>query len=108
MFLLFRTHAWVPGYLGGRSRGAWAALLGPWGTSQGAPRGGVPAESLRPVGGRASCGFASKIMSILMLIFDRFGVDLGPLLEVIFGHVGTFFGPSWSRNRLRTVLSSKK
>ena len=82
--------------------------LGPWGTSQGAPRGGVPAESLRVVGRRAPLGFASKIMSILMSIFGRLGVHLGSLLGVIFGHVGAFFGPSWSRNRLRTDLSSKK
>ena len=43
-----------------------------------------------------------------MTIFGRFGVDLGSLLEVIFGHVGAFFGSSWFRNRLRTVLSSKQ
>ena len=51
--------------------------------------------------------FASKFMSILVSIFGRFGVDVGSLLGVIFGHVGAFFGPSWSQNRLRTVLSSK-
>ena len=44
----------------------------------------------------------------LGLVLGRFGVDLGPLLGVIFGHVGAFFGPSWSQNRLRTVLTSKK
>ena len=82
--------------------------LGPWGTSQGAPRGGVPAQSLRVTYGRASCGFASKIMTILMSIFGRLGVHLGSLLGVIFGHVGAFFGPSCSRNRLRIDLSSKK
>ena len=82
--------------------------LGPWGTSQGVPGGVVPAESLQPVGGCASRGFASKIMSILMSIFGRLGVHLGSLLGVIFGHVGAFFGPSWSRNRLRIDLSSKK
>ena len=52
--------------------------------------------------------FASKFMSILISLFGRFGVDLGSFLGVIFGHVGAFFDPSWSRNRLRTVLSSKK
>ena len=40
--------------------------------------------------------------------FGSFWVDLGSLLGVIFGHVGAFFGPSWSRNRLRIDLSSKK
>ena len=75
--------------------------LGPRGASRGLPGwGGVPAQCLRPVGRHAPLGFASKIMSILMSIFGRFGVDLGSLLGVIFGHVGTFFGSSWSRNRL--------
>ena len=82
--------------------------LGSWGASQVLPRGGVPAQRLRPTYGRAPLELASKIMSILMSIVGRFGVDLGSLLGVIFGHVGAFFGPSWSRNRLRTVLSSKK
>ena len=95
--------------------GAWEAGPGvpgplPWapGARPRGPRGGVPAESLRTVGGYASLGFASKIISMLMSIFGRFGVDLGYLLGVIFGHVGAFFGPSWPRNRLRTDLSSKK
>ena len=106
MFILCLERA--HGCLGGRSRGAWAAPPGPLGHVPGGPRGGVPAESLKPVGGCASCGFASKIMSILMSIFGRLGVHLGSLLGVIFGHVGAFFGPSWSRNRLRIDLSSKK
>ena len=82
--------------------------LGPWGASRGVPGGGVPAQCLRVNDRHAPLELASKIMSILMSIFGRFGVDLGSLLGVIFGHVGAFFGPSWSRNRLRTVLSSKK
>ena len=81
---------------------------GPLPLVPGGPRGGVPAESLRLVGRHASRGFASKIMSILMSIFGRLGVHLGSLLGVIFDHVGAFFGPSWSRNRLRIDLSSKK
>ena len=104
IFCLERAH----GCLGGRSRGAWAASPGLLGHVPGGPRGGVPAESLKPVGRRASLGFASKIISILMSIFGRLGVHLGSLLGVIFGHVGAFFGPSWSRNRLRIDLSSKK
>ena len=47
-------------------------------------------------------------MMILMSILGRYGVDLGSLLGVIFAPLGAFFGPSWSRNRLRTDLSSKK
>ena len=108
MFYVYRTRAWVPGCLGGRSREAWAASPGALGRIPGAPWGGVPAQCLRAVGRSAPLELASKIMSILMSIFGRFGVDLGSLLGVIFGHVGAFFGLSWSRKRLRTVLSSKK
>ena len=104
IFCLERAH----GCLGGRSRGAWAASPGLLGHVSGGPRGGVPAESLQIVGGYASRGFASKMMSILMSIFSRLGVHLGSLLGVIFGHVGAFFGQSWSRNRFRTVLFLKK
>ena len=83
---------------------AWGPLPG---VPEAPPWGGVPAQCLRVVGRRAPLELASKIMSILMSIFGRFGVDLGSLLGVIFGHVGAFFGPSWSRNRLRIDLSSK-
>ena len=86
-----------------------------WGASQELPGGGVPAPNykgqLGPIRATSGCRpfeFASKFMSILMSMFGRFGVDLEPLLGLIFDHVGAFFGPSWSRNRLRTVLSSKK
>ena len=87
--------------------GAWAASPGLLGRLPGAPRGGVPAESLQAVGGRASRGFASKIMTILMSIFGRLGVHLGSLLEVMLGSCWRFV-PSGSRTRLRTALSSKK
>ena len=43
-----------------------------------------------------------------MSIFARLGVDPGSLLGSCWGHVCVCFGPSWSRNRLRIVLSSKK
>ena len=85
--------------------------LGPWGASRGLPGGGPGPKLQGPISlnpGRGPFGFASKFMSILMSILGRFGLDLGPLLGVIFGDVGAFFGPSWSRNRLRTILSSKK
>ena len=69
----------VPGRLGGWSRGAWAASPGSLGHLPGLPgRGGVPAECLRPVGGNAPLEFASKFMSILMSIFGRLGLILGP------------------------------
>ena len=90
---MFRTRTWVPGR---RSRGAWAASPRLLGHVPAGPGRGVPAESLQPVGGHASRGFASKIISILMSIFGRLGVHLGSLLGVIFGHVVAFFGPSWS------------
>ena len=92
------------GCLGGRSRGAWAAPPGPLGHVPGGPRGGGPAESLQVVGGRASRGFASKIMSILMSIFGRLGVHLGSLLGVMLGSCWRLFRPKWvpdpSSNRL--------
>ena len=44
-------------------------------------------------------------MSFLMSIFDRLGVDLGSVLGVIFGRFGALVGPSWSQDRLRTVLN---
>ena len=105
MIFMFRTRTWVPGRAvpWGLGRLPWAPGAPPRGS-----QGGVTAESSRPTYGHASCGFASKIMSILMSIFGRLGVHLGSLLGVIFGHVGAFFGPSWSRNRLRIDLSSKK
>ena len=85
-----------------------------WGGSRGSLVG-VPAPNYKgqfrripPTSPPRPFKFASKFMSILMSIFGRFGVDLGSLLAVIFGQVGAFFDPSWSWNRLRTVLSSKK
>ena len=107
-FYVFRTRAWVPGGLGGRSRGAWAASPGLLGHLPEAPQGGSRAQTTRANLIPRAFKFAAKFMSILMSVFNSFGVDLGSLLGVIFGHVGAFFGPSWSRNRLRTVLSSKK
>ena len=96
------------GCLGGRSRGAWAASPGLLGRLPGAPGGGSRPQTTRPNPVYRPSELASKFMSILMSIFGRLGVDLGPLFRVISGHVGAFFGPSWSRNRLGTVLSSKK
>ena len=79
-------------------------LQGPRGASQ----GGVWAQCLKPNPGPALLVLASKLMTILMSIWGRLGVALGSLLGVTFAPLGAFFGPSWSRNRLRTVLSSKK
>ena len=81
--------------------------LGSWGASQGLPSGGSRAQTTRATSTCRPFEFASKFRSMLMSVFGRFGVDLGSLLGVIFGHVGAFFGPSWSRNRLRNDLSSK-
>ena len=67
--------------------------LGSWGASQGLPGGGPGPKlqgSIRVTSPPRPIGFASKFMSILMTIFGRFGLDLGSLLGVIFGHVGAF------------------
>ena len=67
---MFRTGTWVPGCLGGRSREAWAASSGSLGRIPGAPRGDVPAQCLRVVGGNAPLGFASKFIPILMYFWS--------------------------------------
>ena len=72
------------------------------------PGGGVPAQSLRTDPCPTPLVFASKFMSILMSVLGRFGLDLGSLLGVIFAPFGALVGLSWSQNRLRTILSSKK
>ena len=85
--------------------------LGSWGASQGLPGGGPKPKLQGSIPLTSTCRpleLASKFMLILVSIFGRFGLDLGSLLGVIFGHVGAFFDPSWSRNRLRIDLSSKK
>ena len=67
--------------------------LGPWGTSQGLPAGGPGPKLQGPIPVSFSCRpfeLASKLMSFLMSIFDRFGVDLGPLLGIIFGSLASF------------------
>ena len=97
--------AWVPGRA---IPGCLGCSPGPLGRVPGGSQVGFPAESLQAVGGYASCGFALKIMSILMSIFGRLGVDLGSVLGVIFGPFGTLVGQSWSQDRLRSVLTSKK
>ena len=96
--------AWVPGRAvpWGLGRLPWVPGVPPRGSL-----GGVPAQCLRAVGGRAPLEFASKIESILMSIFGRLGVVLGSVLGVIFGHFGALAVQSWSQSRLRTVLTSK-
>ena len=64
-----------------------------WGASQELPGGGPGPKLQGSLPVTFTCRpfeLASKFMSFLMSIFDRFGVDLGPLWEVIFGHVGAF------------------
>ena len=85
----------------------WAPGAHPRGSQGGVPAPNYKAQS-KPNHDPRPFEFASKLMLILMSIFGRFGVDLGLLLGVMFGHVGALFDASWSRNRLRTVLSSKK
>ena len=84
------------------------APLGPWGASWGLPGGGSRPKLLGSIHGQP-CWFSHRfLMSILMSMFDRLGVDLGFVLGVIFGHFGALVGQSWSQSRLRTILTSKK
>ena len=105
---MYRTRAWVPGCLAGRSRGVPGRL--PWalGRALGAPRERFPAQCLRPTYGHAPLGFASQIISMLMWKFCHLGSILGRSWESYWDHVAAFFIPSWSRTRLRTALSAKK
>ena len=97
--------AWVPGRAvpWGLGRLPWAPGAPPRGSQGGGPgpklQGSLPVTfTCRPF------EFVSTFMSILMSIFGRFGVDLGSLLGVIFGHVGAFCRPKLvqepSSNRL--------
>ena len=70
MIFMFRTRAWVPGCLGGRSRGAWAASPGSLGRLPGAPGGGFPIQTTRPSSPRRPLGFASKIVIKNDIAFD--------------------------------------
>ena len=105
MIFMLRTRAWVPG-----RAVPWCLGRLPW--APGAPpRGGSRPKLQGPIPTTSTCRpikSASKFRSILISFFCRFGVDLGSFLGVMFDHVGAFFGPSWSRNRLRINLSSKK
>ena len=94
--------AWVPG-----RAVPWCLDRLPW-IPGAPPGGGSRPQTTRTTSGTRTLEFVFKLMSILVSIFDRFGIDLGSLLGLILGHVGAFFGQSWSWNRLRTDLSSKK
>ena len=68
MIFVFRTRTWVPGCLGERSRGAWAASPGPLGRLPGAPWGGGPDPN----------SSAQKVASPLgfgIVFYDDFDVD---------------------------------
>ena len=87
--------------------GAWgralAAPAGPWGASQGALGGSRP-QTTRVTFPSRPFGFASTLMSILMSIWGRLGVDLGSLLGVMLGSFWRLFRPKLvsepSSNRL--------
>ena len=81
--------------------------LGPRGASQGLPGGGSRPNVCGPEPGEPPMVFASICMSILMSIFGRLGVDLGPLLGSCWGHFcvfsarvgpGTVFESSYLQN----------
>ena len=82
----------------------------PWvpGAPPGGSLGGVPGPMSSAQNWAALLVLASFFMTILTSIFDRLGVDLGSVLGVIFGRFGALVGQSWSQDRLRTVLTSKK
>ena len=82
--------------------------LGPWGASQGFPGEGFRPNVLGPERGEPSWFWHRFFVSILTSIFDRLGVDLGSVLGLISGRFGTLIGQSWSQDRLRTILTSKK
>ena len=58
-------------------------------------------------GTRTRMSFAGSALVLIQLLV-RLGVILGSVLGVIFAHVGALVGQSWSQDRLRTVLTSKK
>ena len=92
-----------------RCLGAAPVPCGPLPRVPGAPPwGGSRHQSTRVNPTHAHLVFASKFISILMSVLGRFAVDLGSLLGVHFAPFGALVGLSWSQNRLRSVLSSKK
>ena len=82
--------------------------MGPGPPPLGCLPGGLWDQCLRVRSRQALLVLASFFMTILTSIFDRLGVDLGSVLGVIFGRLGALVGQSWSQDRLRTVLTSKK
>ena len=79
--------------------------LGPWGGSLGGGPDPMSVGQNMP----SPLGFCIVFfMTILTSILDRLGVDLGSVLGAILGRFGALVGQSWSQDRLRTVLTSKK
>ena len=82
---MFRTRTWVPGGLGGRSRGAWAASPGPlWRLTGGSPGGGTGPNykahfsSWHPY-------YMSNFDVDFEVVFGSFWCRLGPLLGSLLG-----------------------
>ena len=101
-FCLERAHGCLGAWEGGPV-GPGPPPLGSWGASQGLPGGGPGPKLQGPISANPVprlFELPSKFISILVSIFGRLGLDLGSLLGVIFGHVGAFFGQSWSQERL--------
>ena len=78
--------------------------LGPWGGSLGGGPDPMSAGQnlARPL------GFGIVFYDDFDVDFGRLGVDLGSVLGVILDRFGTLVGQSWSQDRLRTILTSKK
>ena len=85
---MFRTRTWVPGCLGGRSRGAWAASPGLLGRLPGAPRGGVPAPNYK---GQSP----PSTLRIRIKNHVDFDVDIWSLWGRSWGPLGGHFRSCW-------------
>ena len=87
----------------------WRGQGDPW--APGAPSRGSPGRVLAQTTSLSACHaplvIASKLVLILISLFDRLGVGLCSVWRSCWGRLGTFVGPSWSQNRLQTVLTSK-
>ena len=75
------------------------------------PWGGISTQCLRVRTGQkvaSPLGFGIVFYDDFDVDFGRLGVDLGSVLGVILDRFGTLVGQSWSQDRLRTILTSKK
>ena len=101
---MFRTRTWVPGCLGGRSRGAWAASPGLLGRLPGAPRGGVPAPNYKGQLSSIPVVDPSNSHQNLSRFWCQFLVVLGSILGPFGRSFSVMLAPSEAQVGLGTVL----